>query len=140
LIPIHKFHIHLFVSRTYITQEAESNVDKARTKDEAFKSAITAAELYMEAVKNASNDQERARLRGRFERLLSRAEEIKKSSQWPLPKAQPSVLKAPASERSLTRSEEIILLEASKLHGFIFPPWKSDPEDSVFDQGQDLYT
>jgi hypothetical protein len=94
----------------------------------------------MEAVKNASNDQERARLRGRFERLLSRAEEIKKSSQWPLPKAQPSVLKAPASERSLTRSEEIILLEASKLHGFIFPPWKSDPEDSVFDQGQDLYT
>ena len=115
-------------------------MDKAQTKDEAFNSAIAAAELYMEAVKHASDDRERARLRIRCERLLSRAEEIKKSTHWTPSKAHPSVLKAPRSERPLARSEEIILLEGSKLHGFIFPPWTSDPEDSVFEKGSDLYT
>jgi hypothetical protein len=124
--------LHLF-------QGAESSIDRARTKDEAFKSAVAAAELYMEAVKQASNDRERARLRIRCERLLSKAEEIKKTAHWAPLKAYATVLKAPVSERSLSRSEEIILLESSKLHGFIFPPWASDPEDS-FERVADLYT
>ena len=115
-------------------------MDRARTKDEAFKNAIAAAELYMEAFRNTSNDNERARLRSRFERLLSKAEEIKKSASWTPPKLNASVLKAPISNRSLTRSEEIILLEGSKLHGFIFPPWTSDPENSLFEHVPDLYT
>lgn len=114
-------------------------MDSAPTKDEAFKKAVFAAELYMEAVRHASNDRERARLRSSCERLLSRAEEIKKTTHWTPSRVHASVLRAPVSERSITRSEEIVLLESSKLHGFIFPPWTSDPKDSVFDERPDLY-
>jgi calpain-7 len=94
----------------------------------------------MEAVKQANNDQERAKLRSRFERLLSRAEEIKRSANWTPSKLNARVLGAPISNRPLTRSEEIIILESSKLHGFIFPPWTSDPEESMFENVPDLYT
>jgi hypothetical protein len=41
-------------------------------------------------------------------------------------------LKAPVSQRIISKREEIILLEGSKLHGFIFPQWTSDPDDSIF--------
>lgn len=105
-----------------------------------MKNAIAAAELYMEAVKHAANDRERTRLRSRCERLLTRAEEIKKAALWAPSKVHVDLLKAPVSERRLTRSEEMIVLEGSKLHGFIFPPWTSDPDDSVFNRGPDLYT
>lgn len=40
----------------------------------------------------------------------------------------------------MSRTEEIILLESSKLHGFIFPPWTSEPDDKLFDDGDELYT
>lgn len=115
-------------------------MDRSLTKDDAVKNAITAAELYMEAVKHAANDRERTRLRSRCERLLTRAEEIKKAAVWTPSKVQVDLLKAPVSERLLTRSEQVILLEGSKLHGFIFPPWTSDPEPSVFNSSPDLYT
>lgn len=39
----------------------------------------------------------------------------------------------PVSTRPLTRSEEILLLRASKLNGFKFPPWKETPRDSDFE-------
>lgn len=42
-------------------------------------------------------------------------------------------LKAPHSSRQLTTREQIILLEGSKLHGTVFPPWKSPPEPSEFE-------
>lgn len=109
------------------------------TKDQALKSAILATELYLKAIKIADSDQEKARLRGKCKELLSRAEEIKKSTEWPPKQNLGIVLKAPSSERSISRSEEIILLEGSKLHGFIFPPWTIDPEDSVFADGK-IYT
>lgn len=86
----------------------------------------------MKATKLASSDQERARLRGKCKKLLVKAEEIKAANTW-APAARSEPLKVPCSERAITRREEVILLEGSKLHGFIFPPWKSDPEDSVFD-------
>jgi calpain-7 len=90
----------------------------------------------MKATKLASTDQERMRLRTKSKQLLSRAEEIKRSENWE-PKL--ALLKVPPSERSIPRNETIILLEASKLHGFIFPPWTSDPEDQIFDD-DNLYT
>lgn len=43
-------------------------------------------------------------------------------------------LKEPISERELTTPEKIILLEASKLHGSRFPPWKSPPVALDFEQ------
>jgi calpain-7 len=112
-------------------------VDKSLTKDAAFKNAVLAAELYMDAVRSASSDDEKSRLR--HKRLLSRAEEIKAAVSWAPSSATENVLPAPRSERLITRSEEIILLEGSKLHGHIFPPWTSDPEDSEFDAGT-IYT
>lgn len=41
--------------------------------------------------------------------------------------------KEPRSSRQLTTREKIILLEGSKLHGTVFPPWQSPPEASEFE-------
>lgn len=41
-------------------------------------------------------------------------------------------LKEPATRRELTTREKIILLENSRLHGCIFPPWKTPPDPSEF--------
>ena len=117
-------------------------MDKAPTKDEALNSAILAAELYMKATKLASSDHERARLRTKCKQLLSRAEEIKQLDKW-APKADMAiVLEAPESERAISKREQVILLEGSKLYGFIFPPWTSEPDDSVFEHinGSSFYT
>jgi hypothetical protein len=108
-------------------------VDKSATREEALKNAISAAELYIKATSQASNDQDKARLREKCKQLLSRAEEIKQSPSW-TPKIIKELLKAPMSERAISRQEEIILLESSKLHGFIFPRWTSEPQDSVFEE------
>lgn len=42
-------------------------------------------------------------------------------------------LKEPKSNRALTTREQIILLEASRLHGCRFPPWKNTPDDIEFE-------
>lgn len=42
-------------------------------------------------------------------------------------------LTEPTSKRDLTTREKIILLEGSKLHDLVFPPWKAAPEPSEFD-------
>jgi calpain-7 len=97
-----------------------------------LENAILAAELYMKAIKHASNDRERARLRGKCQQLTSRAENIKQSPSWTPVQSRETSLQAPVSQRAISKREEIILLEGSKLHGFIFPQWTSDPDDSVF--------
>lgn len=107
-----------------------------------MKAAIAAAELYMKATGLASNDLDKTRLRGKCKQLLSRAEEIKKAKKW-VPVKTDLALKAPISQRAISRKEELILLEGSKLHGFIFPPWKGDPDDSIFEEeinGSPYYT
>lgn len=88
----------------------------------------------MKAAKSAIRAEEKKRLQAKATQLVSRAEEIKSAHQWPLP---------PVSQRVITRAEEIILLEGSKLHGFIFPRWTSDPQDATFDDpidGSRFYT
>ncbi|KAH7360555.1 hypothetical protein BKA65DRAFT_188191 [Rhexocercosporidium sp. MPI-PUGE-AT-0058] len=123
-------------------QAAESSIDTSLTKDDALKAAITAAELYMKATSLASNDPAKARLRGKCKELLSRAEQIKKTDGW-TPVKKDASLKAPVSQRAISRREEVILLEGSKLHGFIFPPWSSDPDDAIFEEdfnGSPYYT
>ncbi|KUJ12683.1 cysteine proteinase [Mollisia scopiformis] len=109
---------------------AASSVESSLTKEEALENAIRAVELYMRAAEHASSGEEKSRLRGKCKQLLSRAEEIKKSTKWsPKPKSRPPVLE---SKRSISKREEVILLESSRLHGFIFPQWKSDPDESIF--------
>lgn len=46
-------------------------------------------------------------------------------------------LKEPLSDRTLSTREQIILLEASRLHGCRFPPWKAPPDASEFELGKD---
>lgn len=87
----------------------------------------------MEATKVASNDQEKARLRAKCKQLLTRAEEIKTSQNW-TPGNGDDFLKVPISQRAITKREELILLEGSKLNGFIFPQWTSEPDDSLFEE------
>lgn len=87
----------------------------------------------MKATGLASNDRAKARLRGKCKELLSRAEQIKKADAW-APVKKDTSLKAPVSQRAISRREEVILLEGSKLHGFIFPPWSSDPDDAIFEE------
>jgi calpain-7 len=86
----------------------------------------------MKATKLASNDQEKAIFRAKCKQLLTRAEEIKRDQQW-TPSIEDHLLKAPISQRAISNREELILLEGSKLNGFIFPPWTSEPDDSLFD-------
>lgn len=98
----------------------------------------------MKAIKLSSNDSERSRLKLRCEEVLARAEEIKLLESWttgregiPVSQPQAKALKAPVSERIPTTREEIILLEGSKLHGFVFPPWKAEPEAGIFQKSSD---
>ena len=42
-------------------------------------------------------------------------------------------LEEPVPNRVLTTREQIILLEGSKLHGLLFPPWKVAPEPAEFE-------
>ncbi|KAG9232255.1 hypothetical protein BJ875DRAFT_515097 [Amylocarpus encephaloides] len=124
-------------------QAAALRVDKSLTQDEALNNAVAAAELYMKLVNFASSDREKVRLRKKCQDLLSIAEQIKHNAQWTPVVTKSYVLKAPVSTRHISKREEIILLEGSKLHGYIFPPWKSDPEDSIFNElpnGQSCYT
>jgi calpain-7 len=91
----------------------------------------------MKITKLASTDVERTRLRGKCKQLLSRAEEIKQSAQWTPVVNKEVLLKASVSGRQISRREEVILLEGSKLHGFIFPPWTNEPDESLFDDRPD---
>lgn len=93
----------------------------------------------MKAIKLANSSLERARLKEKCLNILARAEEIKKIEQW-----QPAmsyigavitpseISRVPQSRRQLSTREEVILLEGSKLHGLIFPPWNSEPGEQEF--------
>lgn len=101
-----------------------------------------------------SND-DKQRLDQTCRTLLERAEFIKATGQWksqapdmgskppPRESYQPSQtkLKEPISARTLSTREQIILLEGSKLHGFAFWPWKSDPLATEFElkPGENLF-
>lgn len=60
---------------------------------------------------------------------------------WPPPTSQqtqrkkvaPKPLRAPVSTRTLSKSEQRILLDSSRLHGHIFLQWVEDPRDEMFE-------
>ncbi len=92
----------------------------------------------MKAIKLASSASERERLKSECMKVLARAEEIKQVETWDEPQKQKSQtrtsheLNAPLSHRVLTTREQVILLESSKLHGFVFSPWTSEPDEELF--------
>ncbi|KAI9777932.1 MAG: cysteine protease [Geoglossum umbratile] len=111
---------------------AESCLSEASTRDEALRRAIKAVELYMQAMRVAENNNERAQLKAKCQKLLRRAESLKKAAQ---------AMKVPISIRTFTTKEQLILLEGSKLNGFIFRRWELDPDPGDFHlrDGEDLF-
>lgn len=109
----------------------------------------------MRALRLKPSDDEKGRLDQTCRRLLERAELIKATGQWKSeatdigsrlprggsPQASQLKLKEPISTRTLSTREQIILLEGSKLHGFTFWPWKSNPLPTEFElkPGENLF-
>ncbi|KAF4120243.1 Calpain large subunit, domain III [Geosmithia morbida] len=80
----------------------------------ALDAAIRAVELYMAAAAQASIKSERARLRRKCQELIQYAERLKSQL---------------ASNMS---PDEVIIKDASQLHGNDFPPWEGDPPETEF--------
>jgi calpain-7 len=123
-------------------QEIELRIPVASTQHEALQIAIEAVEVYMQAMKFAAGNRERARLKEKCQILLKTAESLKKADTRQQVKAPAKVLKGPVSTRTFTTKEQVILLEGSKLNGFIFQPWDSDPDPEEFHprDGEGLFT
>lgn len=128
---------HVYIC-TDLMQEAENRIQYSSTKKEALNNAILATEIYMKAIKLASSESDRERLKIKSMKLLERAEEIKKIEDWTMSgcvrehTATEKPLRAPLSTRTLSIREQMILLESSRLNGSIFPPWTLEPGDDSF--------
>lgn len=146
-----------------VAEQYASNLGRSRSKDEALEIAIKATETSMQALKLSQNAGEKTKWSNRVKQLLGDAERIKLSTDWrqdvssiirttaPTPfngqsdcvlPVKPSVgLEAPQSSRSLPKAEHILLLKASYLNGFKFPPWTMPPAPDEFElkDGEDLF-
>ena len=139
---------------------AESSADARRlefqlslntSRDDALEAAIKAAERSMQALKLSTDANEKTKLSQKVKSLLDEAETIKQNDDWKtalekMSKDRASTTKArelkqPESKRKLSTREQILLLNASFLHGFKFPPWTSPPEASEFElqDGEQLF-
>lgn len=106
----------------------------AGTQPQALEAAIAAAENYMRALKLADTPREKQLLDSKCKDWISRAEKIKRDKSWqPSSQVGNRSLKEPISKRKLSTREEIILLESAKLNGFLFPPWRNDPNPQEFE-------
>ena len=119
-------------------QVAEHNVAKAKTREDALEAAITAAESYMQALRLTDDAAKKKDLDASCRDYLDRAEKIKNDADWrrairPPATASDPFLTRPVCARPLTTKEKIIVLEGSKLNGFVFPPWKEDPKPGEFE-------
>lgn len=122
---------------------AEDKIRNENGKNVQLEAAITAAELYMQALRLADTPEDKKRLDTKTKTLILRAEEFKKLEEngkdsKPVSRSR---IEHPASSRKLTTRENIILLEGSKLNGALFKPWVSAPSDSEFElrSGEELY-
>lgn len=117
-------------------QAAELCISEAPTQGEVLRRTIKTAELYVQAMEAAADSNEKARLKAKCQILLRRAESLKRAT------AATHVQEGPTSARTLTTKERVILLEGSKLNGFIFWPWESDPDPEEFQlrDGEELFT
>ena len=86
----------------------------------------------MKALQLTDSPEEKRKLDQKCKELLTTAERIKGTKIW-RPAHELRKLEEPHSIRTLSKREEIILLESAKLNGFIFPPWTSPPEASDFE-------
>lgn len=135
--------------RVDVTQ-ADANIAAAKTDRDALNATIAAAELYMRALKLTKDPSEKREFDVKCKQRLEAAEKIKsggtKRADAHPPAKVGEKLKTPKSKkhitnRQLTTREKIILLEGSKLNGFVFPPWDASPNRAEFlvRDGQELY-
>ncbi|QSS56844.1 cysteine protease PalB [Histoplasma capsulatum var. duboisii H88] len=129
-------------------RKAEKDVSKAATQRAALDAAISAVENYLKALTLASSPSEKQRLDAKCKELLRKAEDIKKSEFWnqhlqtrtntsnSSSRVRPR-LREPVSTRNLSNREQIILLEDSKLNGYVFPPWSAVPDAGEFELEED---
>lgn len=102
----------------------------------------------MQALKVSKDPDVRRTLSTDASSFLNEAERIKHNDDWDQKKSASTALdhgpkglhvsqfkqlREPISSRLTTRTEEILLLKASKINGFKFPPWKDEPKDSEFE-------
>ncbi|RDW70838.1 calpain-like protease PalBory [Aspergillus mulundensis] len=119
-------------------QKAEQDVSVASSQQQALDAAIDVAEHYMSALAVTTSSTDKTLLDAKFKEWLTRAEQIKGAEDWrAAARTRRSGLWTPASTRKLTNREEILLLEASKLNGFKFPPWAKEPSNEEFNIGTD---
>ncbi|KIW17234.1 hypothetical protein PV08_04425 [Exophiala spinifera] len=111
-----------------------------------LEATIRSAELYLQALRLVDRPADRKRLDTKCKELLARAEKIKNGSPV-ASKSSSNVqvrreLKAPVSARKLTTRENIIILEGSKLNGFVFKPWTHapHPDEFLLQDGQEPFT
>ena len=122
----------------------------------SLESKLDAAEKRMQELRLAKNDNERHILAQECRELLDQAEKIRDAIRCQPSDDDPmgrvtvvnprkvglgSRSKKSKARRALTTREKIILLERSRLYGFVFPPWTSPPSRSEFElgDGQTLY-
>ena len=110
-----------------------AGTDGAGDQLEAF---VSAAELYMQALRLTDNAEDRKRLDTKIKQLISKAEDlkVKADSRSGSACSKPNSIRLthPVSTRRLTTREEIILLQGSKLNGATFKPWVAVPSDDEF--------
>lgn len=97
----------------------------------------------MRSLNLTSNQTEKRKTERKCHQLLDQAERLRSSNEYSaVIKPRDGVasagtnhpgLEPPIPSRQLTTREHVILLKGSKLHGSVFPPWKSDPEPCDFE-------
>lgn len=115
---------------------AEREISNQHGNHGKLEAAISAAELYMQALRLSDNPEDRKRLDVKTKQLISKAEEFKRKNDGSQIQSQPK-LSYPVSKRKLTTRENIILLESSKLNGTVFKPWTAPPSNKDFELGDD---
>ncbi|KAI5305784.1 hypothetical protein KEM56_003339, partial [Ascosphaera pollenicola] len=124
-------------------RHAEDSIATATSHKRALNAAITAAELYLDAYRLATSPHDKKRLDARCNALLTWAESLKKSSKGSSSSSLSSSSSSPSPsspsrpKRQLSKREQIILLEGSKLHGSVFPPWSTQPAAKEFERQAD---
>lgn len=134
-----------------LADRADARIAAAKTAKEVLDATIRAAELYMRALKLTKDPLEKHNFDAKCKQRLKQAEKIKASEACRPGGRAPSDAreklvawnpKKHITKRQLSTREKIILLEGSKLHGFVFPPWDESPEAEEFRlaDDQDQYT
>ncbi|RMZ87784.1 hypothetical protein DV736_g4984, partial [Chaetothyriales sp. CBS 134916] len=121
-------------------RDAENTAASRISAPVALSAAIDSAELYMQALRLASTAAERKRLDAKCKELLHKAERLKLVADGATTPGSESG--HPVSARKLTTREQIIILEGSKLNGFVFKPWNKLPVKDEFElhDGQLLFS